>query len=147
MSYLEMTEIHKLRAQLSTAEAERDAVRGERMFPVQKSRQYGKPHPLLIPWSVAELAYSQYHHSQTLERIAERGGFGPSEMDTYYPDWIARCDELTALRARVEEQAGQIKAVRDVAESSMRDPNCTGTIFATALLRMTEPPADTGEEG
>ncbi len=75
----------------------------DEMFPVQKSRQFGRPHPTRIPWSVAELAYSQYHYSQTLERIAERGGFGPEEMTEYLPDWIEQCSEITQLRTERDE--------------------------------------------
>lgn len=75
-----------------------------RMFPIQTKRG-AKPHPLLIPWSVAELAYSvyaaQYGRSQTLERLAQRGGFGPGEMDEYLPDWRERCSEITTLTARL----------------------------------------------
>jgi len=47
----------------------------ERMFPIQK----GTP----VPWSQAEIAYVTYRRllggSQTLERLAERGGFGENE--------------------------------------------------------------------
>ena len=76
----------------------------DRLFPIQKQRD-AKPHPMLIPWSVAELAYSvyagRYGTGQSLERLAERGGFGPGEMDMFLPDWRERCDELTKLRALV----------------------------------------------
>jgi len=44
-----------------------------------------------IPWPVAELAYdvysSRFGTSQTLERLAERGGFGACEMDALLPGW------------------------------------------------------------
>lgn len=46
-----------------------------RRFPIQ-----GGP---CVPWSVAEVAYATYyahHKSQTLERLAERGGFGIQEF-------------------------------------------------------------------
>jgi hypothetical protein len=47
----------------------------ERMFPIQK----GTP----VPWAQAEIAYVTYRRlfggSQTLERLAERGGFGENE--------------------------------------------------------------------
>ncbi len=49
----------------------------ERMFPMMG----GPP----IPWSVAELIYERYAavhgRSQTIERIAERGGFGWAEVE------------------------------------------------------------------
>lgn len=80
----------------------------ERNFPIQRSYDRGvKPHPMEIPWSVAELAYSQYAArygtSQSLQRLSERGGFGPHEMDLFLPDWRERCDELARLRAEVAE--------------------------------------------
>lgn len=77
----------------------------EKLFPIQRRplrHSDRPPHPVCIPWSVAELAYSVYGHSQTLERIAERGGFGAGEMDTFLPDWIERCNEITQLKAEVE---------------------------------------------
>lgn len=83
----------------------------DRMFPILRSHNYDKephePHPTLIPWSVADLAYSgyssDYSRDQSLERMAERGGFGPGEMDKYCPDWRERCNEITTLRARIAE--------------------------------------------
>lgn len=40
--------------------------------------------PLTVPWSVAEAAYAvysaRYGGSQSLERLAERGGFGRDEL-------------------------------------------------------------------
>lgn len=33
-----------------------------------------------IPWGLAELLYPAYGHDQTLERLAERGGFGRREL-------------------------------------------------------------------
>lgn len=65
----------------------------ERQFPMQD----GPP----IPWSLAERIYFVYHdlfgNEQTLERLAERGGFGWAEIpflrkDYFckhlrYPDW------------------------------------------------------------
>lgn len=74
---------------------------GARLFPIQSERG-AKPHPLRIPWHIAELAYSvysgRYGRGQSLERLAERGGFGPGEMDMFLPDWRERCehDRLTA---------------------------------------------------
>lgn len=67
----------------------------EKTFPIQ-FESGAAPFPTSIPWHIAELAYSVYgaKHgtSQSLERLAERGGFAPSEMDQYLPDWRARCD-------------------------------------------------------
>lgn len=82
----------------------------DKLFPVIPERRRdvpANPHPLRIPWSVAELAYSvysgRYGTGQSLERLAERGGFHASEMDEYVPDWRDRASELTALRAKLAE--------------------------------------------
>jgi hypothetical protein len=53
------------------------------MFPIQGQCTYtGKP--IQIPWEWAELAYeeysSRYGTSQSLERLAERHGFGVYEI-------------------------------------------------------------------
>lgn len=44
-----------------------------------------------IPWSVAEVVYKGYSQDypgrQTLERLAERGGFSVWELDYYFPLW------------------------------------------------------------
>ncbi len=46
---------------------------------------------ITIPWSVAEQAFlgyvKKYGQGQTLERIAERGGFGVEELDEFHPEW------------------------------------------------------------
>jgi hypothetical protein len=74
----------------------------ERMFPIQSERG-AKPHPIRIPWSVAEKAFSvysaRYGRDQSLERMAERGGFGPGEMDLFLPGWRDEVAEITSLRA------------------------------------------------
>jgi hypothetical protein len=55
-----------------------------RPFPIQggvKGRQ--RFAPSTIPWWLAEIAYKHYKSrwpGQTLERIAERGGFGRAEL-------------------------------------------------------------------
>lgn len=45
----------------------------------------------MIPWETFErayLVYSQAHSSQPIERVAERGGFGPVELDRLIgKDW------------------------------------------------------------
>ena len=71
-----------------------------RTFPIQAERG-AAPHPLRIPWALAERAYSvyvgRYGQGQTLERLAERGGFAPSEMDEFVPGWREEADECAAL--------------------------------------------------
>jgi hypothetical protein len=71
------------------------------MFPLQTSR-HAPPGPTSIPWSVAEKAYGayarEYGKGQSLERLAERGGFGWCEMDTLYPPWRDEVSEIIRLR-------------------------------------------------
>lgn len=75
-------------------------------FPIQSERG-AAAHPLRVPWEVAELAYSMYtgRHGkgQSLERLAERGGFAPSEMDEFVPDWRERCEKRLGLFVIVQE--------------------------------------------
>lgn len=65
----------------------------QKTFPIQ-SKRGAAPHPTRISWETAELAYSvyasEYGRGQSLERLAERGGFGPGEMDMFLPDWRTR---------------------------------------------------------
>lgn len=56
----------------------------ERPCPVQDE----SGHVRAIPWGLAEILYPAYGHNQSLERMAERGGFGRGEIgqlavDTY----------------------------------------------------------------
>lgn len=87
----------------------------EKMFPLQTSRgEDVKPGPIQIPWSIAEKAYGAYARAygrgQSLERLAERGGFEWYEMDMLYPQWREECDELAKLRAENEKLRKQIEA-------------------------------------
>lgn len=61
----------------------------QRRFPIQgewSERERRHIAPTTIPWDVAERAYEGYlarfgrHHQQSLERLAERGGFGRDEL-------------------------------------------------------------------
>ena len=76
-----------------------------RPFPIQAGSSYrdseGRmiyPQPSRIPWWLAEEAYkyyaSRYGIQQTLERLAERGGFGREEL-------------LEFLRRGVKNEKGQ----------------------------------------
>ncbi len=93
-----------------------------KMFPIQRaySSKPAKPYPLLIPWSVAELAYSvyasRYGTGQSLARLAERGGFCPFEMDDFNPGWREQCSEIAQLRADNAELAREVEAWRDCAK-------------------------------
>jgi len=56
-----------------------------RPFPIQGDfvRGKGKRAESVIPWWLAEIAYEDYHAhypGQSLERLAERGGFGRAEL-------------------------------------------------------------------
>jgi len=64
----------------------------DRLFPVLVDPWDPRPtSPKRIPWEVAERAYSgytaRYGKYQSLERIAERGGFGARELDMWAPGW------------------------------------------------------------
>ncbi len=60
-----------------------------------------------IPWWVAEQAYivyaSKYGDQQSLERLAERGGFGIEEMDEYYPRWREKCSLIAQLKSQLAD--------------------------------------------
>ncbi len=80
-------------------------------FPLQASRRKGtQPGPLSVPWAVADKAWQAYHqkwHSdQSVERLAQRGGFGWCEMDDFFPGWREATDTwrlLAAENARLKE--------------------------------------------
>ena len=66
----------------------------DRRFPIMGKWQPGgyRDQPYgTVPWPVAELAYAAYSarhgHDQSLDRLAERGGFGHGEMDALAPGW------------------------------------------------------------
>ena len=50
----------------------------ERPCPVQDHEAGNQLHA--IPWGLAEILYPAYGHGQSLERLAERGGFGRGEL-------------------------------------------------------------------
>lgn len=87
-----------------------------KMFPIQSERG-AAPHPTQIPWAIAELAYSVYRSryggGQTLERLAERAGFGPGEMDDLLPGWREKCDVFVQLAAQLAAKDQQIAALMD----------------------------------
>lgn len=110
-------ETKQLRARVAELE-ERD----RRLFPIQRSgRTYkGPPWPNRIPWPIAEKAYSVYvtlfGSDQTLERLSQRGGFSPEEMDEFYPSWRDDSEairlaqfEIDKLKARVAECEALLK--------------------------------------
>jgi hypothetical protein len=74
----------------------------ERTFPIQ-----GKTTHRRIPWWLAEEAYavysSRYGMEQSIERLAERGGFGAGELDMFIPGWRDRLDRVKQLEAENAE--------------------------------------------
>lgn len=90
-----------------------------RTFPIQSERA-AKPHPTRIPWWLADLAYSVYRarfgSGQSLERLAERGGFHPSEMDEYVPDWR----ELAAQAPPASDPPGLVANWRPIETAPKR---------------------------
>ncbi len=69
-----------------------------RMFPIQNADN--------IPWKHAEVAYKTYSslfgNGQTLERLAERGGFGIDEFSCLYLGHSPlRCKHFDDCRERV----------------------------------------------
>lgn len=96
----------------------------DKMFPIQSNSRDSRPHPLKIPWPVAELAYSTYARrhgrNQSLEQLAERGGFCSLEMDDFLPDWRERCDELSRLRASLAAVAKERDKAKGINMESLR---------------------------
>ncbi|WNG57385.1 hypothetical protein F0U59_23425 [Archangium gephyra] len=68
-----------------------------RGFPLQADR-VAKPGPVSIPWPVAERAWAaysaRYGRDQSVERLAQRGGFSWGEMDELFPGWREVTDEV-----------------------------------------------------
>lgn len=62
-----------------------------------------------VPWHVAERAYEEYARrygrSQSLEQLAQRGGFGLGELDMFYPGW------REAAEATAREVLDQVQAL------------------------------------
>ncbi len=79
----------------------------KRKFPVQEVP--------LIPWELAEEAYivyaSKYGTSQSLERLAQRGGFGAGEMDMLYPKWRPSLQLIERLQGELENLKVDFKRV------------------------------------
>lgn len=84
----------------------------EKMFPLQTSKQ-SPSGPLQIPWSVAEVAYGayvrMYGRSQSLEGLAQRGGFSWYEMDQFHPGWRKDASEIESLHQRLREAQAEIE--------------------------------------
>ncbi len=86
------------------------------------------PHPMQIPWHIAELAYSvyvRYGGEQSLNRLAERGGFGASEMDKYLPDWRERVAKYTGSKEETKEPLVEIDGEGNVVPVTTPQKTCT----------------------
>lgn len=71
-----------------------------------------------IPWAIAEEAYldysKRYGTDQSLERLAQRGGFAPDELDQHRPGWrptTLLIDTLTAERDHARARVAELEAV------------------------------------
>lgn len=92
---------------------------GARLFPIQDDYRYTHaPYPRRIPWAVAERAFSvyanRYGRDQSLERLAERGGFGPGEMDEFLPGWKDELSVFTRLTRERDAARSTGQALLDV---------------------------------
>lgn len=68
---------HTARELRAIADANDPEVPDDRPCPVQEPKG-GRV--VAIPWGLAERLYPAYGHDQTLERLAERGGFSRGEL-------------------------------------------------------------------
>ena len=94
-------------------------------FPIIKSGG------MTIPWSVAEQAYlgyiKKYGDCQSLKMLADRGGFGVSEMDEFHPEWREHI-KLKALAA------SRLELLRRCSEFLSLGPRFTPHIWADIEL-------------
>jgi len=88
-------------------------------FPIQVKvgRAHGKAY---IPWEIAEEAYAvysgKYGTSQSLERLAERGGFSDGELDIFIPGWRERVEPLNAAKSRIQQLEAEAATLREALE-------------------------------
>ena len=80
----------------------------ERQFPVMKDfgvEGQNRDCPKAISWFLAAEAHKVYERlncaRQSLDRIAERGGFYASELDVFVPDWESRTRKEMAMTTEV----------------------------------------------
>jgi len=117
----------------------------ESRFPIIIERG-AKPHPMTISWQTAEMAYSvyaaRYGKNQSLERMMQRGGFYPSEMDDYVPDWRERESELTALREAQARLTEENQKRTEQLKAALLDAWEANTSYASLLNRFAQAEAD-----
>jgi hypothetical protein len=82
-------------------------------FPLQKTR--GPTGPTSVPWAVAEKAWAAYStlygRDQSVERMAERGGFTWGEMDELFPGWKDATDAWKKLEQERNVAVADLSAV------------------------------------
>jgi hypothetical protein len=91
-----------------------------KLAPVQVMR--GEPFPRSIPWHFHARAWSEYaahHRDQSAERIAERGGFGVSEVVAcltpglgYHRTQAVTPEHVAKVRAEIEDWTSGVTALR-----------------------------------
>lgn len=86
-----------------------------RTFPIQGPTPHRR-----IPWWLAEEAYAvysgRYGTSQSLERLAERGGFSAGEMDMFAPGWREKLDTVAQLRAALRSYELMCRAIHTLCD-------------------------------
>ncbi len=97
----------------------------DRLFPIMaQDRKAATPAPSSVPWEIAERAYSvysaRYGTSQSLKRLAERGGFHPGEMDDLLPGWRDEVNVFAQLRAELKAALRDAESWRTEAERTER---------------------------
>ena len=115
MRQFEACEEARHRAEKAEAELAKARAGGERTFPLQVCKDI-EPGPKHIPWSIAEKAYGvyvgKYGRCQSLERLAERGGFGWDEMDNLYPKWRAEVGEISELKSELAKAREEVERLK-----------------------------------
>jgi hypothetical protein len=96
------------------------ATQQQREFPVMLPRGSRR----MIPWAIGVEAWQEYAKkhgtSQSVERIAERGGFGEGEMDEFVPTWRERTDTIRTLESRLAAAEAERDAAISRADETWR---------------------------
>lgn len=106
-----------------------------KLFPLQTEnvKKYKLPQLTSVPWAIAEIAYYNYRAThgwgQSLYSIAERGGFGQSEMDTYYPKWREACSATLEIETKLHLVSEEHAAMKRTLANVVACCECEGTGF------------------
>ncbi len=91
-----------------------------------------RPFPILgnlghISWALADEAYPAYSEDggrgQTIERMAQRGGWSPGELDEYRPGWRPVEQKIRGLTEWIDQATQLLRTIPDnlhEAECKMR---------------------------